>query len=70
MRPAKNKPQPHRRLPSGTRLFLFTEEEENRIADAIELSIRFMRSYGKGRMPFGRSPVNQPSINKPKHLKK
>lgn len=41
-----------RKLPSDTRLFRFTEEDEVRMITAMESSVRFMRKYGKGRQPY------------------
>ena len=35
----------------GVKLFRFTQEEENRIDEAIRTSERFMESYGQGRVP-------------------
>lgn len=40
-----------KRQPCHTKLFRFTDEDEYRMALAIALSIRFMKSYGKGRRP-------------------
>lgn len=37
------------KLPSDTKLFRFTEEDEVRMIIAIEWSKRFMANYGKGR---------------------
>lgn len=42
-----------RKLPSDTKLFRFTEEDEARMIIAIESSKRFMKSYSKGRGPSG-----------------
>lgn len=41
------------------KLFLFTEEEEEMIAEAIESSVRFMETYGKGRGHNLKSAINK-----------
>lgn len=41
-----------KRLPSDTRLFRFTEEDEARMICAMASAVQYMKSYGKGRRPF------------------
>lgn len=41
-----------KRLPSDSRLFRFTEEDEARMICAIASAVQYMKSYGKGRRPF------------------
>lgn len=39
------------KLPSYSKLFLFTKQDEVRMITAIASARRFMRTYGKGRQP-------------------
>lgn len=42
----------HKDKCNSTRLFCFTEREENMMAFAIRLSKAFMIKYGEGRVPY------------------
>lgn len=46
-----DKPTNRKPLPSRTRLFLFTRDDERQIFLAKVLAFRFMKKYGKGRQP-------------------
>lgn len=41
-----------KRRAKPAKLFHFTQEEEEMIAKAIQLSITFMESFGQGRNPY------------------
>lgn len=48
---SKIQPKAARRLPSDTRLFLFTKDDEARIVLAKLGAAKFMAGYGKGSRP-------------------
>ncbi len=46
------KAQSKKRLPSDTKLFRFTEEDEAKMICAMIGAAQYMSKYGKGRKPF------------------